>query len=140
MLIRKVVLMIALGLTCSSAMAEWKKAGTSGNMVVYADLGNILRKGSAAKIWFIFDYKVPQTLEGGNDAPYLSIKGQMEANCGEEQIRLLAMSVHKANMGAGSIIFSDYSIKEDFEAVAPDSNYRMLYKRACTKQSLWEKN
>ena len=41
MFIRKVVLMIALGLTCGSAMAEWTVLTFSEEIVVYVDKATI---------------------------------------------------------------------------------------------------
>ena len=134
MLIRKVVLMIALGLTCGSAMAEWTELGASNDQFIfYANKSSIVRKGSIAKMWHIYDFKSPVSLRGKEDDLYLSLKGQNEYDCRERKTKMLAYSYHSKGMGSGDVISSNYSVKETFEVIAPDSVYEMLFDVACGK-------
>jgi hypothetical protein len=136
MFTRKVVLMIALGLTCGSAMAEWTAVGISADeqTVIYADKKSILRKGSIAKMWSLFDFKSAIASPSVKGKFILSSKGQNAYDCSEEKISLLALSNSTKGMGEGDIVYSDYSVKGDWEAIAPDSIYKHLFNIACGKE------
>jgi hypothetical protein len=135
MLIRKVVLMIALGLTCGSAMAEWTEVGISADeqTIIYADKGSIVRKGSIAKMWSIFDFKSARASASVKGKFILSNKGQSAYDCSEEKVRVLATSTHTKGLGKGDIVYSNYSIEDDWEAIAPDSIDKLLFNIACGK-------
>jgi hypothetical protein len=136
MFTRKVVLMIALGLTCGSAMAEWTAVGISADeqTVIYADKGSILSRGSRVKMWHLFDFKSAKPSTSVKGKFYLSSKGQKEYDCSEEKISLLAYSHHTKGLGKGEILVSNYSVKDDWEAIAPDSIDKILFNIACGKQ------
>jgi hypothetical protein len=136
MFTRKVVLMIALGLTCGSALAEWTAGGWNGDhtYAYYVDNASIHRKGNIVKMWHLYDFKSPKASLSVKGKFYLSSKGQNEYDCSDERVRLLAFSHHTKHMGAGDIVFSNYSVIDDFEPVAPDSIYMGLLNIACGKQ------
>ena len=128
--------MIALGLTCGSAMAEWTKAGRNSNQTYdyYVDNASIKRKGNIVKMWHLYDLKTAQADVVDKSKFHLSTKIQNEYDCSEERVRLLAFSNHTKHMGTGDTVYSDYSVKDDFEAVAPDSINMALLNIACGKQ------
>ena len=127
--------MLTLGLTCSSAMAEWTKVDKSANgkFTFYVDLVTIRVKGNTVKMWSLNDYIKPEPSAEGRGKFYKSAKGQSEYNCDEETKRLLAYSLHSKNMGLGEVLLSNYGFDGQWGAIAPDSIDSVLFSIACGK-------
>ncbi len=130
----KSLIAILLTLVSTSAMADWTLAGeaANSNFSLYVDRASIHRKGDRVKMWHLYDYKSAEA--GVVDGKfYLSSKGQNEYDCSEDTLRILAYSNHTESMGLGDILSSDYSVKRDWQAIAPNTIYMMLLKVACGK-------
>jgi len=82
-------------------------------------------------MWNLYDFKSTEVSSIGE--PYLSAKVQQEYNCDDETVRLIASSHHSENMGGGDIVYSDYSVKLEWQSVAPGSVNEYLLKLACGK-------
>ena len=64
---------------------------------------------------------------------YLSSKEQIQFDCAEERVRLLALSLFSGNMGSGNVVHTD-SYETKWELIQPRSINRVMWKFACTKQ------
>ena len=128
-----VILMMLLAFVSSSAMAEWVEIGSSedGAMTVYANPATLRKVVSKVKMWDLGDYKTAN--DAGNGKQYMSIKGQTEYNCKEEQYRTLYLSFYSGNMGTGEIIGTHPDAKK-WLPVMPDSLIEALWKFACRKR------
>jgi hypothetical protein len=125
----KVVLMLALGLACSSAMAAWTKVTDDAYQTTYVHVGSIKRIGYTVKMWNKYTYKTPMKTIGG--LKYLSTKGQQEYDCVDKKLRILALSAHSKRNGSGTIIFHNYSMKTDWYAITPGTVDDILWNVAC---------
>ena len=105
MIIRKVVLMFALSLTCSSAMAEWTKFHEYTKATVYVNLATIQRDGSLVKMWSMSDYKSRQYTE--QKESYRSIKSQAEYDCNESTRRTVSITLYSGKMSNGDVVYSN---------------------------------
>jgi hypothetical protein len=128
---RRVILML-LAVVSNCAMAEWVQIGSSddGAMTVYANPATLRKVGNKVKMWDLGDYKIAQ--DSGKGDQFMSIRGQSEYNCKEEQYRTLYLSFHSGNMGAGEIIGSHPDPKK-WLPVMPESLIEALWKFACGK-------
>ena len=113
----RLLLATLLSILCSGpAYAEWlglvknDRLGT----VVYVDPDTIRRKGDLAKMWSLNDYKT-----GSSDGS-LSTKQQVEYDCTEERMRVLAIMGFSGNMGSGTLV-SLNSAEGVWIPLAPDS-------------------
>lgn len=127
----KAILMMLLAVVSSNAMAEWVKVGGSDTLSIYADPTTIRKKSNIVKMWNMFDLKAEQTVTGGK--PFLSVKGQEEYDCKEEQVRILYESNHSRNMGSGEQVFSTANLGK-WLPVPPDSGTKVLWNYACGKR------
>jgi hypothetical protein len=128
----KYILLLAVPLLLSSelAYAEWVAiTKPQAEPSKYVDSDTIRRKGNVVKWWQLVDYKTVQTMGGTS---FLSAKIQMEFDCAEEQIRVLALSQFSGNMGSGEVVFSNFT-KDEWEPVQPGSRGHTLWKVACRK-------
>lgn len=130
MLIHKIVLMLVLGLVCSSASAEWRNVASYNSITLYVDSSTILKRGNMVKMWSLVDFKNPDTLEGRS---YRSMKSQNEYDCKEVKNRMTYNSYHTGNMGDGEVFAINASIG-DMMPVPPNSGNLIMWKIACGKQ------
>ena len=88
-----------------SASAEWVNiAGPlDGGIKAYANPSTIRRSGHIVKLWNMYDLDEAKTIR---DITFLSVKAQEEFDCNEKKIKLLALSKHSLNMGAGYTCFT----------------------------------
>jgi hypothetical protein len=127
MLMRKVVLMLALGLTCSSAMAEWTKVTANDEATTYADVVTINKVGDIAKMSDVMDINKPRVGE-----KYLSIKSTNEYDCNLKKSRVVTFSTYSGNMGSGKVLDSSSYI-HDWLPVRYGSATEALWEVACGK-------
>jgi hypothetical protein len=127
----KTILTLMLVVVSSSAMAEWVKGGgdAENTFDVYYDPTTIRKSGNKVKMWVLFDYKVAQKNAG---KLLLSIKGQSEYECKEEQIRVIYEAQYSKNMGTGQLV-SSFSDPNDWIPVMPESIDKEMWKIACGK-------
>jgi hypothetical protein len=131
MLMRKIVLMLALGLICGSAMAEWTWAsgGQNGDLSVYVNFSSIRKNGNKVKMWALYDYK---TIKNTGPKSYLSSTAQSEYDCSEETSGNIAVVDYESNMGNGLVVYST-NLNYESTPIAPDSVGEVLFKIACDK-------
>ena len=120
-------LAIFLLLISSPAWAGWKSIGEDDAGTSYADLATILKSGTTAKMWSMFDYKAFQRMV---EVGYFSQKAQVEYDCKDKQVRGLTLSLHAEHMGEGKVIYADET-PHDWEAVEAGTLNEALLKIAC---------
>jgi hypothetical protein len=81
-------------------------------------------------MWDLKDYKTVQNYSGDS---YLSDKGQMEYDCKEEKVRMLAISALSGQMGKGKAVYNN-SDTSKWSPISPGSVGEALWKIACGKK------
>lgn len=107
MFYRKVVLMLALGLACSSASAAWTKVTANDEATTYADVSTITKVGDIAKMSDVVDIKNPRA-----GVKYSSIKSLHEYDCKLNKSRVVAYSMYSGNMAGGKVVDSSGRIHD----------------------------
>lgn len=120
-------LAVFLLLLSSPAWAGWKSVGEDNAGTSFADPATIVRKGSTATMWSLFDYKDFQRMV---EVGYFSQKAHVEYDCAERRLRGLSVSLHADKMGEGKVIYEDTS-PHDWEEVSPGSMTEILRTLAC---------
>jgi len=120
-------LAIFLLLISSPAWAGWKSIGEDDTGTSYADPATIVKSGTTAKMWSMFDYKAFQRMV---EVGYFSQKAQVEYDCKDKQVRGLTLSLHAEHMGEGKVIYADET-PHDWEAVEAGTLNEALLKIAC---------
>ena len=120
-------LAIFLLLISSPAWAGWKSIGEDDTGTSYADPATIVKSGTTAKMWSMFDYKAFQRMV---EVGYFSQKAQVEYDCKDKQVRGLTLSLHAGHMGEGKVIYADET-PHDWEAVEAGTLNEALLKIAC---------
>jgi hypothetical protein len=105
MLMLKVILMLALGLTCSSAMAGWTKVHEYTKATVYVNLATIQRDENLVKMWSMSDYKSPQ--HAHQKESFRSIKTQAEFDCNERKRRIVSITLYSGKKSDGDVVYSN---------------------------------
>lgn len=113
----------------SPVLAQRTLVGRDKAKGVFIDLTSIHRAGDTVKMWSMSDFKIEQEIDGEK---FLSEKMQHAANCKEEQITSLAMSVFWENMGNGTVVFSD-NVPLRWVSASPGSFGEILLRIACGK-------
>jgi hypothetical protein len=132
MLIRKVVLMFALSLTCCSAIAEWTKVHEYTKANVYVNLATIQRDGSLVKMWSMSDYKSRQYTQFKES--YRSTKSQAEYDCNESTRRIVSITLYSGKMSKGDVVYSNAYFDKPWIPVALDSIEERELELACKNQ------
>lgn len=123
---RKLLLMLAL--FSSTASAQWQALGGNDEETAYADTAGIEhRDRHRVKMWALFDLRSPRNF---GDLSYASMKIQREYNCDSKETRIVAMSAHSGNMGAGETVYSN-NTHYKWAGIKPDSAERALWDLAC---------
>lgn len=122
--------MLALGLTCSSAVAEWTMVNSDEVADDYVNSDNLRRVGDMVKMWNMSDYKSLQ--KGSGAIPYKSSISLYEYNCKEIQKRWLSFTSYK-NKGAKGVVVSNESYVGQWVEIVPDTISETLWKTACGK-------
>ena len=102
-----------------------------GLRTVYFDPDTIRREGNLVMLWQLMDFKWMQ----GNRSPsrFLSTKTQMQFDCAEKRLRLLAYSEFLRHMGTGRRN-DGYVDTGNWVPVKPDSMNQALWEVACGKE------
>ena len=126
------LLITLLALSRGPVYAEWVPVASNDErgVTTYVDPDTIRLKGYLVKVWTLFDWKSIQAASGDS---YLSSKEQIQFDCAEERVRLLAFSLFSDNMGSGNVVHTD-SYETKWELIQPRSINRVMWKFACTKQ------
>ena len=126
------LLITLLLLSSGPVSAEWVAVEETyqvpGLRTVYVDPGTIRREGNLVTLWLLMDFKWMQ----GNRSPsrFLSTKTQMQFDCAEKRLRLLAYSEFLRHMGTGRRN-DGYVDKGNWVPVKPDSMNQALWEVAC---------
>ncbi len=140
---RKVILTMLLTVVSGSAAAgweewfvpknnlsEWVVANYNEAVTIYADTATIRRAGNVAQMWDLTDFRTGKVLSG--DKRSLSFRKEQEYDCDNQQARILYISWHSGNMGAGEIIGSDRA-PGDWRPVLRGTILERLRTTACGK-------
>lgn len=127
MLMRKVVLMLAMAISCSSVNAAWTKVTANDEAITYADVSTIHRIGDIAKMSDVIDIKKPRVGE-----KYSSIKSFHEYDCKLQKSRVVDYSMYSGSMGGGKIVDSN-SRTHDWLPTKFGGATAALWKVACGK-------
>jgi len=127
MIYRKVVLMLALGLACSSASAAWTKVTANVEATTYAEVSTINKVGDIAKMSDLVDIKVPRA-----GVKYSSIKSLHEYDCKLNKSRVVTYSMYSGSMAGGKIVDSSSRIHDWLPAKFGGATAE-LWKIACGK-------
>ncbi|MFA6920596.1 MAG: surface-adhesin E family protein [Gallionella sp.] len=123
---RKFLLILAL--FSSNASAEWQSIGQNDAEIAYVDSAGIQhRDRHRVRMWALFDLQRPRNF---GDITYLSMKIQREYHCRDRESRIIALSAHAGNMGAGELVYSN-NAHSKWTAVKPDSAEEALWNIAC---------
>lgn len=60
---RKVILIIMLGVFSNGSFAGWTKIGSSNGDTVYAESSTTSRNGDAVKMWLLHDFSTEKSLK-----------------------------------------------------------------------------
>jgi hypothetical protein len=124
---KKLIVFVLLWLS-TSASAEWTYAGANEDLVAYADMTTIRKRGNMVKMWRLYDFKNAQGSSDGKS--YLSSMSQYEYDCGGERHRILYVSWHSGRLGDGKVVnFSASS--NTWNPVTPGSIDQSLWNVAC---------
>lgn len=128
---RKAACAAILGLAAGSAAADfakWILLEGRESFAIYFDAATIRKSANLAQMWDLSDSKSGKPLGGLKQAP--SFKMEREYECGKQQVRVLYVSWHSANMGEGEIIGSDTKAGA-WQPVMPGTIGEKLWKIAC---------
>ena len=107
--------------------ADWVVVGRAHTFTVYANPATVRRSGGKSTLSEIKDYNTAQMNDG---EPYMSQRTQNEYDCKEKRSRILALSLHADNLGAGKVIWSDPD-PDKWTPVAPGRVGEASWKFAC---------
>lgn len=128
---RKVVLVLALGLTCNSAMAEWTLVGDNSINRVYIDYSTLKKEGNKVNVWTMNDYKNIQTPK--DEKPFISEVAKNEFDCKDETYRLVSLTSYNKNMGQGEVVYNNGNINGAATTLPPNSLGKIIWEKACGK-------
>ena len=128
--VRKAILVLALAIVSSSAMAEWIEVGSNETDTLYVDLSTRREKGNLAKMWALNDFKAIQRLE--DREPFMSEKTEYEHDCEGAQSRLLYLTSYTKPMAAGEVVGYNLAPGEWMQ-FPPESALDILWRIACGK-------
>lgn len=123
----KFILIMVLAVLSGNAMAEWVLVGSNDTFTVYANPSSIRKNGNIVRMWSMYDQKQLQHIEQG---PFMSMVGQSEYDCKEEQVRSIAYSGYSENMGRGRPNFSSVETL-DWSPIIPSTTNNKLWNVAC---------
>lgn len=129
------VLEIACGTQRSHTAAKWDLYSRNDDIgeTEFANRSTIRRKGNLVRMWRLTDYKIGQANDGNF---YLSAMSQVEFDCADNRLRVLAITVFTEHMGKGKKVGSEpfaYSYAK-WKPVLPGTVGEGGWKIACGKQ------
>ena len=127
---KRLLMGLILVMTATAAMAEWTRVDSSDEFILYVDRATIIRNGHLVKMWGLSDFKRVQTVSGYS---YLSEKTELEIDCKEVRLRMVAFTWFDEQMGNGKVVnLSGGGGKWD--PIHPDSIGETLWEIACGKK------
>jgi len=135
--VKRTILMLLLAAMSTGAMAEWVQVGGNDTTTTYADPSTIRKNGNIAKMWHMYDLRVPQMKSFGK---FRSTKRLEESDCEGARSRILKVVFYSGQMGNGGVVISRDSSGGslgDWEHVTPETLGETLWKTACGKMAEW---
>lgn len=129
----KSLLTVLLIMASHGAIAEWMEVDRSEIQITYADISHIDASGSRATLWLLSSYKTPHQYDGKK---FLSVKSQYEYNCGTEQFRMLAYSLHSGKKGDDAVLHSE-TMTDKWKPLSKGSVEEKLWKKICDPSAGW---
>lgn len=131
---KKYSLLLTLLLLAGQAMADWTPYEQDETSTSYLDRQSIVRTGSIVKVWFLFDNKTPQSLDGaGKILGHSSTVSLFEFDCENNKFHVLQGAAYEGKMGQGAVKFSSNS-PTPWEYVVPNSFQDKRLKLVCEKR------
>jgi hypothetical protein len=129
---KKLLLAILLTLISTNAMAEWVLIAMGENANLYADIKSKRKLGNKVKVWNLYDFKAPETLNGKQA---LSMVIFNEYDCINETYKTLSSSFYSGNMQQGASIGSKtFAIGETTHTpIVPNTIQHTGWEKACGK-------
>ena len=127
MMIKKILVLLSLGILSVSSHAEWTLTATSGVLDAYVDFKDVELDGNYAKSKRLVDYRKEQKTEKGEI--YWSSMSIFTYDC-VKKLQQVERVRYTGRMGEGKRLENDF-FKSDWEKVAagtPNDNYMV---RAC---------
>jgi len=127
MMIKKILVLLSLGILSVSSHAEWTLTATSGILDAYVDFKDVELDGNYAKSKRLVDYRKEQKTEKGEI--YWSSMSIFTYDC-VKKLQQVERVRYTGRMGEGKRLEDDF-FKSDWEKVAagtPNDNYMV---RAC---------
>lgn len=127
MMIKKILVLLSLGIMSVSSHAEWTLTATSGVLDAYVDFKDVELDGNYAKSKRLVDYRKEQKTEKGEI--YWSSMSIFTYDCAKK-LQQVERVRYTGRMGGGKRLEDDF-FKSDWEKVAagtPNDNYMV---RAC---------
>ena len=128
--VRETAFATLLAVASSNAMAAWTEVFHDESVTVYAAPTSSAKAGDRARIWVLYDYKMPQP--ASPNSTYRSSRSQSEYDCKARRSRVLFLTGHSGPMAMGDTVFSLLTA-DDWTPVTSDSLGEFLWKVACTK-------
>ena len=128
-------LLLILYLFSMTAHAEWKYDGSSDTFDSYIDYSRIQTEGKYKSLWYLYDFKSPETNSSGKQ--YKSSIAKSVIDCQASRIQRVAHYYYSGQMGNGAVVFSgNFQILEaDWQYPPPDSFNEGFIKVACASNS-----
>lgn len=113
-----------------NTLGEWIAVERRENLVVYANADTIRKSNDGVQMWGLTDFSSDS---GAPVKGVRSLKSEREYDCNRQQMRVLYISRHSGNMGAGDIIGSD-SNSGGWQPVMLGTIGERLWRIACGKR------
>jgi hypothetical protein len=129
MMIKKLLLILCL--LSMPAHAEWKEAAESDTSRFYVDYSRIKNEGRYKSMWYLNDYKSPNTDSSGKQYKSAILKRLID--CQGSRSQNVALNRYSEQMGGGENIYSDNRpmLEAQWEYAVPNSVGDSLIKIAC---------
>jgi hypothetical protein len=129
---RTAIVTMLLVVVSGNAMAEWVEVAQdeTHTTTFYVDPTTIHTSGDVVEMSSMYDFKTVAETDG---MKYLSTRGQREYDCKEGQVRLVSLSLHSRNMGAGAEIHYLSDPLSKWEPVTTMTVGEALWNIACGK-------
>ena len=118
-----------LVLVCSTAHADWIRAGSDDMASIYVDPVTRQRKASLVKMWVLVDYQKPRQLGSGSVG---SKESHKEFDCKTAQQRALYTATFSGRKGDGKLVDVSTMI-EKWMPIIPGSLEAEELKYACQR-------
>jgi hypothetical protein len=124
-------ILFILCLFSMTAHAQWKYDGGSDSFDSYIDYSRIKTEGRYKSMWYMADFKAPQTNSSGK--MYKSTVAKRVVDCQASRTQIVVLYQYSEQMGRGALVVSaNYAIEEsDWQYPPPNSFNDGYIKIAC---------